>query len=168
VRYLRGVLGDEHAAEDVVQDVLVQAVEKAGQFDAAQRLHPWMYTIAHHKAVDYMRRRNRHDAVSLDSRPLETDAVIDAPHCLRDTLVDEEVPEPSELVARRELDAIIGGMIDELPDALQQIVRLTQLQGMKYQEAADAIGIPIGTVKSRLHTAMERLREMATTRALGA
>ncbi len=167
VHYLRSILGDANDAEDVVQEVLLQAAQKAAQFDPAQRLRPWMYTIAQNKAVDLMRKRRRHSASSLD-QPVEDIDPASEPHSIGSLLLDEDTPDPGELIAERDMHDVVLEMLDSLSPDLKEVVILTHLRGMKYREAADTIGIPMGTVKSRLHVAMVKLREMVTERALEA
>src|SRR4029079_11516694 len=88
-------------------------------------------------------------------------AAGDEPGELSRLLETLEAPGPQPLadVEGEELRELVRRSVDELPDFLKQVVLLTYFQGLKYRDAADALGIPVGTVKSRLHAALQRLAE---------
>jgi RNA polymerase sigma-70 factor (ECF subfamily) len=154
--YLRRYLGDESLADDVFQNTFLQLYLKVGQYEEGRPVRPWLYTIATHQAIDALRRQNRHPAVSLDRHGEEgSDGQI---HSLLETL-ETRLPGPSDRAQGEELRLRVRAGVERLPDFLRQVVILAYYQGLKYREIADILGIPVGTVKSRLHTALVRLQE---------
>ncbi len=162
--YLRRYLGDGDLAEDVFQNTFVQVFTKLDQYEAGRPVRPWLYTIATHQAIDALRRQNRHQAVSLDQDREEL-AGSDVPQLLG--LLESRAPGPLEQLQSEERRQLVRASVDRLPDFLRQVVVLAYYQGLKYKDVADILGIPVGTVKSRLHAALCRLHEAwATVNAL--
>jgi RNA polymerase sigma-70 factor, ECF subfamily len=154
--YLRRYLGDRDLADDVFQNTFLQLYTKIHKYEAGRPVRPWLYAIATNQAIDAMRRQGRHQTVKLHA---EGDDVGDAdmPHLL--TLLESRGPGPLEQLQSEERKQLIRATVERLPDFLKQVVILAYYQGLKYKEIADIMGIPVGTVKSRLHTALCRLHE---------
>jgi RNA polymerase sigma-70 factor (ECF subfamily) len=154
--YLRRYLGDAILAEDVFQNTFLQLYIKSGQYERGRPVRPWLYTIATHQAIDAMRRNARHQAVSLERNAKEAeDCEL---HTLL-TMLRTEGPSPLETASAQERKEMVRASVDALPDFLRKVLVLTYYQGLKYREAADVLGIPVGTVKSRLHAALVKLQE---------
>jgi RNA polymerase sigma-70 factor (ECF subfamily) len=155
--YLRRYLGDANLAEDVFQNTFLQLVVKINQYEPGRPVRPWLYTIATNQAIDAMRRQGRHQALSLNQyRAEETNGEA---HSLMDGL-ESTAAGPSDLAEGQELHERVRASVEQLPDFLRQVLVLAYYQGMKYREIADILGIPVGTVKSRLHAALVKLHEM--------
>jgi RNA polymerase sigma-70 factor (ECF subfamily) len=157
--YLRRYLGDAEMAEDAFQATFLQVHLKCDQFEEGRRFRPWLYTIATNQAIDAQRRNKRHRNLSLDRSPKGEGH--DEVGSLVDLLVSKELNPETQLDAsqRREW---IREALDRLPEQFRTAVQLIYYQGLKYREAAEILGIPVGTVKSRLHTAILKLNEMWT------
>jgi len=154
--YLRRYLGDAEMAEDAFQTTFLQVHLKCDQFQAGRRVRPWLYTVATNQAIDAQRRNRRHRMVSLDRRHPgngqdEVAALVE--------LFDSGDPGPVERLESAEQCGAVRQAVIELPETLKQVVILVYYQGMKYREAADILNIPVGTVKSRLHSAIYKLNE---------
>ncbi len=150
--YLRQYLGDSQQAEDAFQSTFLQIHLKCDQFDAERRFRPWLYAVATNQAIDAQRRRRRERMISLDQAGSSGDQAVQL-----NELVDGPPELPGEDMERDEQREIVRRAIDDLPEALRQVLLLVYFQGLKYREAADALGVPVGTVKSRLHTAIRKL-----------
>jgi RNA polymerase sigma-70 factor (ECF subfamily) len=151
--FLARFTGDSHLAEDVFQDTFLQVHLKADGFDLSKRFKPWLYTIAANKARDAMRKRSRRPTVPLDaSMGTDDDAKSFA------STLEGNIPGPDEISANLETRHAVRTMINELPEAQREVLTLAYFNGMPYQDVADTIGAPLGTVKSRLHAA---IREFA-------
>jgi RNA polymerase sigma-70 factor (ECF subfamily) len=154
--YLRRYLGDANLADDVFQNTFLQLYTKIGQYEAGRPVRPWLYTIATHQAIDALRRSGRHQALSLDQTREELgDNDV---HSLM-TLLENRMPGPLDLAQAEERRQQVRASVERLPDFLRQVVVLAYYQGLKYREIADIVGIPVGTVKSRLHAALVKLHE---------
>jgi RNA polymerase sigma-70 factor (ECF subfamily) len=155
--YLRRYVGDATLADDVFQNTFLQLYVKSSQYEPGRPVRPWLYTIATNQAIDALRRNGRHQAVSLDQGREELpDGDI---HSLIDTLQSREVG-PAEATQLEDARERIRASVERLPDFLRQVLVLAYYQGLKYREIADILGIPVGTVKSRLHAALNKLHEI--------
>jgi RNA polymerase sigma-70 factor (ECF subfamily) len=142
-------------AEDAFQAAFLQVHLKCKHYEPGRAVRPWLYTIATNQAIDAQRRNRRHRMVSLDrAGPAEGDEVGK----LLDLLVSAE-PAPSAHLTAMERQAWLAQAVKALPEGLRDVVHLVYFQELKYREAAETLGIPVGTVKSRLHAAVARLNE---------
>lgn len=153
--YLRRYLGDQVMAEDTFQATFLQVHLKCDQFEDGRRVRPWLYTIATNQAIDAQRRNRRHRMVSLDRRA-GSDADEEDLGTLMDLLVSKETG-PGDRLEADERREWIRQALGELPEPLLNAVTLIYYQGLKYREAAEILDVPVGTVKSRLHTAILKL-----------
>ncbi len=155
--YLRRYVGDDDLADDVFQNTFLQVFVKIQQYEVGRPARPWLYAIATNQAIDALRRRNRRTA----DRPADTVASSDEdgqPRPLFE-LLPAPGDGPSEVADQGEQRQRVRAAVDRLPELLRQAVILVYFQGLKYQDAADALEIPVGTVKSRLHAALTKLTE---------
>jgi len=137
-RFAYALTGERDLAEDLVQSCLERAVARFHQWQPDRRLRPWLFAILHNLHVDA--RRRPHRGVPLDEVP-------DLP--ARDASPEERIS------AHEALEAI-----DRLPEDQRDVLILVGLNELSYAEAASVLGIPPGTLMSRLHRARARLREM--------
>ncbi|MGE0605614.1 MAG: RNA polymerase sigma factor [Pirellulales bacterium] len=154
--YLRRYTGDGTMAEDAFQAAFLQVHLNCQQYEPGRKFRPWLYTIATNQAIDAQRRNRRHKMVSLDREYKSRDA-NDLGSLL--TLLSSGEAGPTDQLEEGERRDWIRNAVQELPDALRAAVTLVYYQGLKYREAADALDIPVGTMKSRLHTAILKLNE---------
>ncbi len=162
--YLRRYVGDGGLAEDVFQNTFLQLYLKSGHYESGRRVRPWLYTIATHQAVDALRRNGASARRSVWRPPAKP-------------------PTTAKPTAwRRRWRGITRSRSTRPPDGngrahprrRRTAARLPPpgadpglLPGLKYREVAEALGIPVGTVKSRLHAALVKLQEsMAATTAV--
>lgn len=131
-------------AEELAQETLLIVWRKAGLFDAS-RAGPaaWIFTIARNLRIDGLRRAGR-----------EANAVLNM------EITEEEVERPDEKVIVGEQDDRIRAALDELGEEQRQVVQLSFIHDKPHAEIAKELGIPLGTVKSRIRLAMKRLRDV--------
>lgn len=155
--YLRRYLGNAEMAEDAFQATFLQVHLKCDQFQADRRFRPWLYTIATNQAIDARRRNKRHRMVSLEASP-DQDQYDEASRLASFFESSEQGPIEDCLDAeRREL---VRHTLDQLPESMYSVIHLVYFQGLKYREAAEVLDLPVGTVKSRIHAAINRLGEI--------
>lgn len=154
--YLRRMLPDTPLAEDVFQNTFLQIHLKRDFYEAGRPFRPWLYTVATNQAIDAMRRNQRHQRTSLNAERDSggrgsTGSLLEMVACDQD--------EPDVVAERKEKRSLVRSAVNGLSDHLRPVVVLSYYQGMKYKEIAGILGIPVGTVKSRLHAAVRRLAE---------
>lgn len=152
--YLYRYLGDAHLAEDVFQATFLQIFLKSERFDPERKFRPWLYTVATNQAIDAQRRNKRHHHASLQKGVRYSEEMEGV--SLLDVLPTAE-PTPEEMVEAKERAAKIREFVEGLPKHLRDVIHLIYYDAIKYREAAEILGLPVGTVKSRLHTAMKRM-----------
>ena len=154
--YLRRYLNDNTLAEDAFQATFLQLHLKCEQFDEGAKLRPWLYTIATNQAIDALRKNRRHKLVSLDRQN-------GAPHesevgTLAEVLESGIIGPHSQLQDAEQRDWVREAVAG-LPEHLRSVVVMIYNQGLKYREAADILKVPVGTIKSRLHAAIQKLND---------
>ncbi|MCS7021929.1 MAG: sigma-70 family RNA polymerase sigma factor [Gemmataceae bacterium] len=154
--YLCRYLNDEELAEDVFQNTFLQVFLKIEQYEAGRAARPWLYAIATNQAIDALRRQQRRrDRASLQEERSHGDDETSL--AAWEWLAAEPTTGPLDKLERAEQCALIRQAVAQLPELLRSVVLLIYFQGLKYHEAAEVLGIPLGTVKSRLHAALKKL-----------
>ena len=139
-RYARALVGDRATADDLVQDTLERAWSKLHLFQQGTDLRAWLFTVMHNVHVNRIRAARQTE------------------------VLDEEMPELAQRAAQgdslvvRDLERAIAA----LPAAQREVLLLVALEDLSYEETARVLGIPIGTVMSRLARAREKLRVLMT------
>ncbi|MCK4657881.1 MAG: RNA polymerase sigma factor [Phycisphaerae bacterium] len=156
-RFVLRFTGSSAAAEDVVQDSFIQVHIAAASFDPQRKLKPWLFTIAANKARDYLRRRTRRREVPLDA-PVDGDSDSDGLRFF--ALMADQGPTPLETLQEAEKGAIVRKTVDQLPAPLREVLVLAYFHHFPYKEMAEILDIPLGTVKSRLHSAVSQFGKL--------
>ena len=129
-RFLRHLLGDAQLAEDVTQETFVRVHRRLGSFDGRSRFTTWLFQVARNAGIDALRSRTRRERLELPPPP------------------DVASPE-----LRHELDAALAALDRDLREA----ILVVEVLGLSYVDGAALLGVPAGTLKSRVHRARERL-----------
>ncbi|MHC4740411.1 MAG: RNA polymerase sigma factor [Planctomycetota bacterium] len=150
--FLRQFLNRRDLVEDVFQETFLQLYTSRDSFDYDRPLRPWLFTIAANKAKDALRKRQRTAAVPIgtiaDSDDLSFGDVLNA--------ITSDSRTPSDNLERTETALRVEQVIANMPENLRQILILAYFNKFSYKQMAEILSIPIGTVKSRLHTAVGR------------
>ena len=134
------VLGDTGAAEDVLQEVFMQLWRNPASFDAARgKLAPWLAVIARNRAIDLLRKRRPENDVD-------------------DIIVSVEPDLAAEAARSRAMEKV-RAVLGEMPASQRSAVEMAYFQGMTHTEIAKKTGEPLGTIKTRIRTALLALRK---------
>jgi RNA polymerase sigma-70 factor, ECF subfamily len=147
-RRLLTVLRDQDAAEDILQEVFVRIWEKASEWDGHGSARGWIYRITLNLAFNYLRTKRRRLELPLEvSVPVESDDDADSqlPRYLESGL-----PEPPVEFESTETRGYVQELIDGLPEPKRAVMHMVHCEDLSVREVSDALGIPDGTVKSRL------------------
>jgi RNA polymerase sigma-70 factor, ECF subfamily len=139
-------------AEDLVQDTYLKAFRASSQFERGTNLKAWLFTILHNTFRN-LRRHDGRDPVEVDSEIVERAA---------DTAGDDQTPE--KLLTRATLDGDLQEALDSLPEAFRQAVWLRDVEEFSYAEIAHIVGVPIGTVMSRISRGRKMLHDLLSRR----
>jgi RNA polymerase sigma-70 factor (ECF subfamily) len=147
--FLVRFLGNRAAAEDVFQEAFLQVHQSAEQFDLQRRFRPWLFTIAANKARDLIRSQARRPTNPLQaaiSGDEESGEFID--------LMQAAEELPSAAMESAELQQQVQNTVGNMPEHLREILLLSYFHQFPYKQIGEILGIPLGTVKSRLHAAV--------------
>lgn len=136
---------DPNSVEDLVQEVMIRLYEARSRYDPARPFSPWLYGIARNVWRDYLRRQGHRRAAV---RAMESAEGLDSP--VLDPLERSQAGEEAERVRRA---------LERLPEEQRVTLILRHYQGLTYEEISETLAVPLGTVKWRIHEAMQRLRE---------
>jgi RNA polymerase sigma-70 factor (ECF subfamily) len=144
------LLRDVGLAEDATQDTFIRAWQNIGSFQTGS-VRSWLYKIATNRSYDMLRASARRPAGSLEAEMVEIEPIWSSGGA------GEEPPDAHAL--RRELSIYLERALASLPDDQRMVVMLVDVQGLDYHEVAEAMGIALGTVKSRLSRARAKIRQ---------
>jgi len=140
--YLRRRGSDGAQAEELVQDVMLTVWRKAGLYDRSQaNVSTWIFTIARNRRIDALRRERRPDFDPHDP-----------------AFVQDGEPAPDDVLAARQDSAMLRGAIEAIPDEQGDLLRMAFYEDKSHSVIADELGLPLGTVKSRIRLALAKLR----------
>jgi RNA polymerase sigma-70 factor, ECF subfamily len=151
-RLARGILRNDGEAEDVVQETYVRAFTRLGDFRGESSLSTWLSRIAMNEALGRLRRQR--PGVEISSLPQGTleAQIIQFP-------LMSATDDPEKSMAQREIQHVVEGAIDELPEPFRLVFMTRVVEGMNIEETAEILDLKPETVKTRLHRARAMLRE---------
>ena len=148
--FLRRFVNQQDIVEDVFQETFLQLYTSRDSFDPQRPLRPWLFTIAANKAKDALRKMQRQSSLSMgtlaDAGELSLDEVVN--------ILTSYETTPDEELTKEETAQRVRQIISEMPENLRGILILAYFEQFSYKHMAEILSIPIGTVKSRLHTAV--------------
>jgi len=150
--FLSQFLNRNDLVEDVFQETFIQLYTSRASFDVSRPLHPWLFTIAANKAKDFLRKQQRTSAIPIgqttNNEEMSFEDMLN--------MLDSEDNPPYEELEKDEMALQVRRIIANMPENLREILILSYFNKFSYKQMADILSIPIGTIKSRLHTAVGR------------
>ena len=143
------IVGSTEDAYDVTQDAFMQAYLRLDTFRRSSRFYTWLYRIAFNVAIGMRRRYKAHRMA--ESIPQE----------MHERLVDRELRPEENLISQENIKTV-REVVDRLDDEFRSVIILRELEEFSYEEIAEILDVPIGTVRSRLHRARMIIREYLT------
>ena len=156
INYFFRMTWDRQTAEDMAQEVFIRIYNHAKDYEPQAKFTTYMYRVARNLWIDRM----RHEGHA--PRTVSLDAPVDSEGDTFHDVVSAVAPSPDARMETQERAVIVRNAIETLPEEQKQVLLLAEAKGMKYQEVAEVLGIPIGTVKSRMHAAMMKLKDLLT------
>ena len=159
INFFFPLVWDRHMAEDLAQEVFVRLYTSAAGYQPTAPFTSYLYRIARNCWIDQRRQtKSQRLERSIDAGDEETGAA------LRDAL-SVLVEQPEESARKDEFVKGLVGAIDSLPTDHKVVFILSQVEGLRYKEISDVLDIPEGTVKSRMHAALKKIREELQSQA---
>lgn len=152
------MVGNRDDAAELTQDTLLKIVEHISGFRADSQLTTWMVRIAMNQSISHLRKRRLRHTSSLDG-PLHDGQQDDQAGALRQSLVDHREPRPDQRVQLLELGMQIQSALQRIDPDFRAALVLRDVEQMDYQQMAEVLEVPVGTVKSRLFRARLALRQ---------
>jgi RNA polymerase sigma-70 factor, ECF subfamily len=146
------ILRDPTEAEDLAQNVFVQAYKSAPRYRATAKFSTWLFTITRNLCLNEIRRRSRHPADSLDAGSTEAE---DQP---ARQVEDPKAGLPADALLRQELEQKVGQALVELPEIQRTAILLCQRDELSYEEIAEVLGCSLSATKSLIHRGRETLK----------
>ncbi|MCH7741576.1 MAG: RNA polymerase sigma factor RpoE [Proteobacteria bacterium] len=146
-RYLR----DQDEVLDVTQEAFIKAYRALPKFRGDSQFYTWLYRIAINTAKNYLVSRSR--------RPPDTDIDVNEGEFQDNSAVLRDIENPESTLATRQLEKVIYQAIEDLPDELKVAVSLREFEGLSYEEIAEVMECPVGTVRSRIFRAREAIEK---------
>jgi len=154
-RYLLYLTGNRETAEDLFQETWVRVLERGHQYDGKRKFEAWLFTIARHLAIDWMRQRKALGfPVGLEDLSDRANIRAASESSTHDTT------SPVALATSREEGERIAGALAHLPAAYREVLVLRFQEDLGLEEIARLIGAPLSTVKSRVYRGLNALREL--------
>jgi RNA polymerase sigma-70 factor (ECF subfamily) len=147
-----GLVRDENDARELVQEAFLRVHRGLNAFQGGSSFFTWLYRIVTNLAIDLMRKPGRRDAELLDNQAIDEDAT-DFPLVSRIDGAD-----PIDVIRRREIAQRIQTALDALPPYHRGVILMREVEGMSYEEMAQAMGVSKGTIMSRLFHARQKLQ----------
>jgi RNA polymerase sigma-70 factor (ECF subfamily) len=156
--FLHRFVSDAATAEDLFQETFIQVHRNARTFDATRKFRPWLFTIAANKARDFLRSSNRRNTQSLDNTTGTGGASTFLDLMQADQLL------PADELAKTEDVQQVQAVLAEMPAMYREVLILNYFHRFAYKQMADMLGVPLGTVKSRLHASIAHFAKAWTAR----
>lgn len=149
------ILRDEEQARDAVQDSFIKVYSSLRRFEGRSSFYTWLYRLVFNQCLDHKRKDKSARHVEWEEERIAEDQILEPAASGAGGL-----PGPGAELERSELRTELARAIEQLPDDARETLLLREVEGLPYAEIAQALGIPKGTVMSRLHYARKRLREL--------
>ncbi len=147
------MLQDATEAEDIAQNVFVQAFRSAHRYEASARFTTWLFTIARNLCFNELRRRSRHPVESMDVSPAEAGERVVQQY------EDRSSASPPDTLLHGELKHKLGEALAQLPESQRMAVLLCQQDELSYEEIAKVLGCSLSATKSLIHRGRETLKQ---------
>jgi len=150
-----GVVKNEDDALDAVQEAFVKVHKNIHKFQGSSSFYTWLYRIVMNVSIDHVRRTSRRKNLDFDERALHEESEVAGDGALVPSVTNAN---PGKAALRRELGGAIQAALQELPEHHRAVIILREIEGMSYEEMAEALEVPKGTVMSRLFHARKKMQ----------
>lgn len=151
-----GVVRNRQDAADIVQDAFIKVHRHIANFQGSSSFYTWLYRIVMNLAIDHLRRNKKARSLDYDDGVRRTAMEVEGDGGMLPRILDGN---PGKTVLRRELSGAIQKALDELPEYHRAVILLREVEGLSYEEMAQVLKVPKGTIMSRLFHARKKMQE---------
>jgi RNA polymerase sigma-70 factor (ECF subfamily) len=155
--FINRLVGDQSRTEALGQEAFLRIFKDAKSYQYPRSFTTWFYTIVRNLCKNELRWRSRHPTVSIEDNLNASSGSEDSPRV--GDYLQSAGSNPLDDMVIRERDQRLEKALEMLPDAEREVLILNRFQGLKYREIAEVVGVPVGTVRARIYSALERLRK---------
>lgn len=152
-RFAFRLAGQQHDAEDLVQDVVVKLYDRLEELESIEQLRPWLNRVLYRHFIDQLRRKGRRA-----DRPVSDVAELEQHATFLDSYA-ADMPELTEQISTERLKPVMDSVIQELSPDMRTLMLLHDVDGWSQDDIAQVLEIPVGTVKSRVHRCRASLKK---------
>lgn len=150
-----GVVKNQDDALDAVQEAFVKVHKNINKFQGSSSFYTWLYRIVMNVSIDHVRRTSRRKNLEFDERTLHEQSEVAGDGALMPSVTNSN---PGRAALRRELGGAIEAALEELPEHHRAVIVLREVEEMSYEEMAEVLGVPKGTIMSRLFHARKKMQ----------
>ena len=150
--YIKSMVYSRETAEDIFQEVWLQVIKKLPKFSFKGVFRNWLYTIAHHKTIDFIRKSGKEKTVSISQK------LTDEAGLTYEDILEDKAPDIISQLTAKELEKKLEEIVKELPDLQREVFLLRCDAGMKFKEIAKLTKVSLNTVLGRMHYALKKVR----------
>lgn len=154
-----GVVKNPDDALDAVQEAFVKVHKNIDKFQGTSSFYTWLYRIVMNVSIDHVRKKSRRKSLDFDERAMHEEGEVAGGGAIVPNVTDAN---PGKAALRRELGGAIQAALDELPDHHRAVLVLREVEGMSYEQMAEALEVPKGTIMSRLFHARKKMQAALT------
>jgi RNA polymerase sigma-70 factor (ECF subfamily) len=154
---VRRMVRTDEDAQDLAQEAFIRAFKNLKQFDPDRRFSSWLFRIANNLCIDHYRRRKLSTVPMVRSPDGESEETWEFP---------DDSPDPAQAFSDRERSRRLLAAVESLPPTYRAVILLRHQQGLAYEEIAESLDVPLGTIKARIHRAHRLLKEKLVRQGL--
>jgi len=147
------LLGNAEDAKDITQEAFVKAYQSLAKHNPELAFHSWLFRIAQNLSIDYLRRKKRRITVSLDETP------ENYPHEVQQPELADTAPDARSILIEKQKCDHIQNIINSLPEQYKSVIILRHIEGLRLEEIAQILNLPLGTIKTNLYRARNLMKD---------
>ncbi|MGB5812925.1 MAG: sigma-70 family RNA polymerase sigma factor [Polyangiales bacterium] len=150
-----GVVKNQDDALDAVQEAFVKVHKNIHKFQGSSSFYTWLYRIVMNASIDHIRKTSRRKSLDFDERAMHENSEVAGDGALLPSVTNAN---PGRAALRKELGGAIEAALTELPEHHRAVIVLREVEGMSYEDMAETLGVPKGTIMSRLFHARKKMQ----------
>jgi RNA polymerase sigma-70 factor (ECF subfamily) len=153
------IMHDEDDAEDITQEIFIKCIEEFSKYDQNKPFKPWLASVVKNHCINKIKEKISKKTHYVGIINLEENTSQNEEDIMYFNAVDTKTKSPFEEASSKETQKNMNKIVNKLKPEFQQVIRMKYYEGLSYEQVAKKIGVPIGTVMSRLYNAKKKLKQ---------